>query len=307
MSAVYGEEKEEAADVSCCVSCGKAAVDNVKLKICTACKLVKYCSVECQKNHRPMHKKACKKRATEIRDDNLFQQPDESYLGECPICCLPLPFDIEKWTIMTCCCKYICKGCAHANYLREAEQGLEQRCPYCREPVPKTVEERDQNYEKRVKADDPVAIFKMGSECQKDGDFDGAFEYWTKSAELGFANAHQNLSSMYYKGDGVEKDKKKEIYHLEEAAIGGHPHARCNLGFEEYNAGKIERAMRHFIIAAKLGYDNALEDVKKGFTKGFVSKEDYASALRGHQAAVDATKSAQRDEAEKARREGLFH
>jgi hypothetical protein len=42
-----------------------------------------------------------------------------------------------------------------------------------------------------------------------------------------------------------------------------------------------------------------LDKVKQGFARGLVSKEDYASALRGHQAAVDATKSTQRDEAEK--------
>jgi hypothetical protein len=63
-----------------CANCGKSAVDDVKLKICTACKLVKYCSVDCQKNHRSKHKKACKKRAAEIRDDNLFRQPDERRL-----------------------------------------------------------------------------------------------------------------------------------------------------------------------------------------------------------------------------------
>jgi DNA-binding GntR family transcriptional regulator len=34
------------------------------------------------------------------------------------------------------------------------------------------------------------------------------------------------------------------------------------------------------------------------FVDGIVSKEDYAAALRGHQAAVDATKSKQRDAAE---------
>jgi hypothetical protein len=31
---------------------------------------------------------------------------------------------------------------------------------------------------------------------------------------------------------------------------------------------------------------------------GFVSKEDFAAALRGHQAAVDATKSPQREKGE---------
>jgi len=36
-----------------------------------------------------------------------------------------------------------------------------------------------------------------------------------------------------------------------------------------------------------------------GFMDGVVSKEDFEAALRGHQAAVDATKSEQRDAAYK--------
>jgi hypothetical protein len=40
-----------------CASCGTAAVDDVTLKKC-ACNLVKYCSVDCQKNHRSRHKNA---------------------------------------------------------------------------------------------------------------------------------------------------------------------------------------------------------------------------------------------------------
>src|SRR6056300_35399 len=108
MSAV---DEEEAAD-EVCANCGRAEVDDVKLKICTACKLVKYCSVECQKNHRPQHKKACKKRMAQIRDDRLFTQPEESYLGECPICCIPLPLDASKYGLYSCCCKLICIGCS---------------------------------------------------------------------------------------------------------------------------------------------------------------------------------------------------
>ena len=92
--------------------------------------------------------------------------------------------------------------------------------------------------------------------------------------------------------------KKKAVYHAEEAAIGGHPTARYNLGIEEGRNGRYERAVKHLVIAAKLGYDGALVDLKEGFAQGFVSKEDYAAALRGHQAAVDATKSEQRDAAE---------
>jgi hypothetical protein len=56
--------------------------------------------------------------------------------------------------------------------------------------------------------------------------------------------------------------------------------------------------MKHFFIAAKLGDNAALDTVKTGFAHGLASKEDYEAALRGHQAAVDATKSTQRDAAE---------
>ena len=43
--------------------------------------------------------------------------------------------------------------------------------------------------------------------------------------------------------EGVEKDKKKEMYHhLEEAAIGGHPGARYNIGCVEWNNRRVERA-----------------------------------------------------------------
>ena len=121
---------EEAVDVSCCASCGKAQEDNVKLKICTACKLVKYCSVDCQKNHRSQHKKACKKRAAEIRDDRVFSQPNGTPLGDCPICFLPLSLDRSKSSMNPCCCKLICKGCNFANSMREFKEGMEEKCQF---------------------------------------------------------------------------------------------------------------------------------------------------------------------------------
>ena len=151
---------------------------------------------------------------------------------------------------------------------------------------------------KRVRANDPAAMNQVGKKHRDEGDYEGAVDYFTKAAALGDIESHYEVSCMHYEGEGVEKDKKKQAYHLEEAAIGGHHLARFNLGVYEYRNGRTDRAVKHYIIAAKLGFDSALEMVKKYFLRGFVSKEDYEAALRGHQAAVDATKSKQREEAE---------
>jgi hypothetical protein len=67
MSTTPNEAAAADGGISKCASCGKTELFGVKLKFCTACKLVKYCGVECQKNHRPEHKKACKKRAAELK------------------------------------------------------------------------------------------------------------------------------------------------------------------------------------------------------------------------------------------------
>ncbi len=103
---------------------------------------------------------------------------------------------------------------------------------------------------------------------------------------------------LYYGGKGVEKDTKKAVYHYEQAAIGGHPGARGLLACYEIENDRSARAAQHLIISANLGCDFSLQQIKELFVLGVVSKEYYAAALRGHQTAVDATKSAERGEAE---------
>ena len=175
---------------------------------------------------------------------------------------------------------------------------LMQTCPFCREPLPRTEEENDKRNMKRVEMNDPNAMLQHGLEESKKGDYRSAFEYWTKAADLGYAEAHFRLSDMYYHGRGVEKDERKEIHHLEEAAIGGHPLARYNLGWTENKNGNHERAVKHLMIAATQGDDDSIGALMKEYKGGCVSKDDLAVALRAHQAAVDATKSPQRLEAE---------
>ena len=283
--------------MQCCASCGIAGLDDIKLKDCD-CDLVKYCSDECQEDHRPKHEEECKKRVAELHDEILFEQPEGSHLGDCPICCLPLLIGTST-TLLTCCSKQICTGCYIMNKKREHERKLQHKCEFCREAPHKTNEESFERLIKRVEANDPVAINSMGTSYSNQREYKAAFEYFTRAAALGDANAHYKLSGLYQFGRGVEKDEIKQIHHLKEAAIGGHPHARYNLGCVESENGRMDRAAKHFIIATKLGCDKSLDNLKVLYEAGHVSKDDFDAALCGHQAAIDASTSPQRKMAAK--------
>jgi TPR repeat protein len=159
--------------------------------------------------------------------------------------------------------------------------------------------------ERIKKHNDPAAMTQWGKRhYNEEEDYGKSLEYFTKAAELGDVEAHFCLGGTYYRGKGVEKDEKKAVYHLEQAAIGGHPGARGFLANYEVDNGRVKRAAEHLIINANLGDDDALKCLKEFFVQGIVTKDEYAAALRGHQAAVDATKSAEREKAEEAERNG---
>ena len=284
-----------------CANCGTAGSDDIKLMKCMACHLVRYCSAKCQKDHWQKHKKECKKRAAELHDEILFKQPESTHIGDCPLCCVPLSNDERKNVLTSCCSKLICMGCTFANMMRESKGRLQHRCPFCRKAPPKTKEEIDINEQlmwmKRIEANDPMAMSSMGTRKNKEGDYKSAHEYFTKAAALGDVRAHYELSCLYREGLGVEKDKKRAIHHAEKAAIGGHPVARHNLGGFENDNGRVDRAVKHWIIAANLGVDMSLNSLKNAYKVGLVSKEDFGAVLRGYQAAIEATKSPQREAA----------
>jgi TPR repeat protein len=165
---------------------------------------------------------------------------------------------------------------------------------------------------KRIKANDPAALCQMGGERYHEGGYYNAFKYLSKAADLGDMDAHYGLGGMYWKGQFVEKDEDKAAYHWEKAAIGGHPQARHELAVMEarngnmeaaVNAiikrnGNIERAVKHYIIAANLGHEKSMEALRKHYSLGNVTKEEFDTTLLSHQAAIDAMKSEQREEAE---------
>ena len=122
-----------------------------------------------------------------------------------------------------------------------------------------------------------------------------ANELLLRAGELGCHKAYYNLGHSYYHGRGMEVDKKKAKYFYELAAMNGDIYARQHLGCIEGKAGNHHRAKKHFILAARSGDKDSLDNVKTGFMHGIVTKDEYENALRAYQSRQDLMKSDDRD------------
>ena len=286
--------------ITTCGNCGKGEESSDDLKACTACKLVKYCNRECQIAHRPLHKKACKKRAAELHDEALFKEHTPE---DCPICLLPLSLDVRT-VFNSCCGKLICKGCIVA--MDEEAGGAVGLCAFCREPTPTSEEEDLKRTKNLIAADNANGYYQLGYHYARgvmgmQQDWLKANELWLRAGELGHSEAYYNLGISYNNGNGVEVDKKKAKHYWELAAMNGDIEARYNLGCLEGNAGNHNRAMMHYIISAKAGFKPSLDNVKNLFMHGYVTKDEYANTLRAYQKIQDEMKSDQRTKASEDR------
>jgi TPR repeat protein len=258
---------------------------------------VKYCNAACQKNHWPTHKKDCKLRAAELRDEALFKDPPAK--EDCPICFLPMPIRLLSCMTLppatiysipiydyaiaheelanknmegyySCCGKSICRGCEHSFN----NSGNTRKCPYCNSDRGKTEEEDVKELMKRAEANDPASIYLLA--CYYHMGLNGiqqdhtkAMELYAKAADLGCSMAHNNLGVIYYN----EGKYKKSKFHSEAAAMAGDDVARTNIGIMEANSGNMDRAVEHWKIAALAGYYHAMHHLIILFEKGAVCRE----------------------------------
>jgi len=302
-------------DVSICANCGKEG-NSDNMNTCNKCKQVKYCNAVCKKVHKKKHKIDCEEHvrlatekhneelriAAELHDKELFKQPPPLY-GDCPICFLCLPTLQTGSRYKLCCGKTICCGCAHAPvYDNQGNKVAKKTCPFCRVPPPSTDEELNDRREKRIEAEDPIAIYNLGCfyRIGKNGypqDYNKALELFHRSTEMDYSEAYTSIGNAYNNGEGVEVDKKKAIHYWGLAAMGGDEMARHNLGITEKQAGNYDRALKHLMISVRGGYNESLDSIKKMFSKGHATKDDYTKALQIYQVYLSEIKSAQRDEA----------
>jgi len=306
--------------VHCCADCGVAG--GINLKACKSCMSVKYCNVNCQKNHWPKHKQECKRRAAELHDEALFKDPPAK--EDCPICFIPMPerliacmtlapatissvpnyeytlaneelANMGTETYYSCCGKSICGGCMHSFRM----SGNDEKCPYCKaETMGKTNEERFEELMKRVEANDAGAMYIMGSyythgQLDLQQDLAKGVEIWTQAAKLGSSQAHNHLGNMYHQ----RGDLKKAKFHYEAAAMAGHEVARFKLGYIEYKSGNVERAVKHWTIAASAGHHTAMHSLLGAFNHGLVRRESINSTLTAYNNSCAEMRSETRDAA----------
>ena len=296
-----------------CAECGE---EGVSLKTCKSCMLVRYCNASCQRNHWSTHKQLCKRRAAELHDKALFKDPPAK--DDCPICFLPMPktmaccVSLPPATITSvpiydfaianekannvgmalyysCCGKSICGGCLDSF----CESGNEENCPFCKsERLGKTMDEFIRELTKRVEANDAGAMYVLGDRYNNGEhglpqDRAKAIELYARAADLGFSDAHYNLADVYRKGGDLKKAKA--------AAMAGHEDARHKLGFLEAQSGNMERAMKHFTIAASAGNHHAMSDLLGALTRGYVSRDTIDSSLEAYNNACVEMRSESRD------------
>ena len=307
------------ATAHCCANCG--AEGGISLKACKSCMHVKYCNAECQKNHWPKHKKQCKLRAAELRDEALFKDPPAK--EDCPICFLPMPrkliccvtlppatissVPINAFAIaneelskidldiyFSCCGKSICGGCAHSFYMSG-----NMKCPFCNsERAGKTDGELVEEMMKRVEANDAGAMEMLGNHYEQglqsfQQDHTKAIELWKQAAELGCSKAHYQLGVNFHEGGNMKKAK----FHFETAAMIGCEASGYNLGCIEAQSRNMERAVKHWLIAASAGNHNAMHNLKLALKDRYVSRESIDSTLTAYNNSCAEMRSEARDAA----------
>ena len=199
---------------------------------------------------------------------------------------------------MACCGKLLCTGCIYAA----GGIQLGGKCPFCRTPDNVSNEEWIERLKKRVETGDAHAHYVLGGRYSYGGrgmqqDDRKALKLWLRAVELGDTMTYHNIANAYYNGAGVEKDEKKAEHYWELGAMEGDVYSRDTLGQLEAASGNMERAVKHWMIAAGDGFDISLQKIQHGYLEGFVTKGDFEKSLRAHKEAKDEVRTDQREAA----------
>ena len=177
------------------------------------------------------------------------------------------------------------------------KSGNDGKCPFCNsDQNSKTRDVQVEDNMKRVEANDAGAICQQGGSYYHglngfQQDHAKAMELFTKSADLGFSEAHFNLANIYHEGG----DLKKAKFHFEAAAMAGDEVSICIIGTMEYKSGNMQRALKHWMISASAGEYGSMNNLLIAFKGGAVSRESIESTLAVYNSSCAEMRSESRD------------
>ena len=219
--------------------CGKCSATEgseiaPRLRSCSRCGLVFYCSRDCQRAHWTDHKQTCIPKADRAPqhqkavDVSLGAASDAGVAGEmCAIC--------QDTLASGPACTLPCTHVFHSTCVAELRKlGVQQACPLCRTNLPpgpeKVFEEATRRYTvvhqmvERGRAS-WHALPKWAQE-----EVDAAIVGWTATAEDGAAGAQFNMGIIFHEGHGVAKSYEEAFRWFKRAADQGLAEAQFRLG-----------------------------------------------------------------------------
>jgi TPR repeat protein len=184
-------------------------------------------------------------------------------------------------------------GCVHSLQ----QTGNDEKCPFCNADQDKSIEEKIEEMTKRVQANDANSICELGAYYYQglnglQQDNKKGKDLYAKAAKLDHHKAHYNLADIYHFN---EVNLKKAKFHYEAAAMLGCEVARCNLGVMEYKSGNMDRAIKHWLIAASVGHFRSMHNLRELFHERRVSRETIDSTLAAYNSSCAEMRSEPRD------------
>ena len=155
---------------------------------------------------------------------------------------------------------------------------------------------------KRVEIKDTVALHNMAM-VYRDGnlglsvDQAKCIDLLREAADLGTAISHYQLATFHRTGEmGLEQNEEVSLEYMEKAAEGGDVVARHNLGSKEIRSGNVAAGIRHFRLAASVGYKRSMEALIEFFEARLLHHADLAESTRAFYCVRDEMKSKDRDQ-----------
>ena len=199
--------------------------------------------------------------------------------------------DAQEWDVNAfgflrfCCCRNICDSCNKKLPL------MEEPCPLCRTPPPRSMQDDLARLRRHVENDVPEAITYLGH-AYLDGDLGlvksskKAVKLFKRSVERGDLRAMCALAQLYINGDGIKSNRQKAIQLYRIAADRGSALAQCNLGSCYTQQQKFADAFPLYRLAAEQGYREAEFNLANCYGDGRGVEKDLDAAEHWYERAA---------------------